>query len=440
MHYAIVDIETSPNRITEIAIIRHDGQAVTERFQTLINPGEFVSPYITRLTGITNDMLEEAPRFEAVAKKIMELTTDAVFVAHSVNFDYGFIREEFRNLGADFRRRKLCTVRLSKKVFPGHRSYSLGNICSALDIPIRNRHRAMGDAEATVQLFEKILQHDKQDTIRFFLKRESKEAVLPPNLPKEVFEKIPESTGVYYFHDDKGKVIYVGKALNIKKRLLQHFQGKGIKTRLFLEKIFDITYELTGTELIALLLESHEIKRLYPVYNRAQKTERGNWVLVDYTDKRGIHRLQVVKKKKGLQPLCTFKSFEAARDFMFGFIEEFGLCAKCCGVQNTPHACFDYQIKKCRGVCAGKEEIDAYNERVREGLEQFEGTQETRIIVDKGRNRDEKSVILIEKGVYLGFGYFDSSMSFSSVEEAREIIKPYQHNADVKRILSAYAG
>jgi DNA polymerase-3 subunit epsilon len=439
--FAIVDIETTGSwsastGITEIAILVHDTMKVIDSFQTLINPGTPVLPFVTKLTGITNEMLIDAPAFEEVAKKIWEMTDDCVFVAHSVNFDYSFIHRAFKNLGADFRRKKLCTVRLSRKIFPGYNSYSLGNICSSLGIEFKDRHRAMGDAEATVKLFEKCLSHDNENIIPSSLKRNSKEAMLPPHLPKEVYDAIPEKTGVYYFHDVNGKIIYVGKAINIKSRIYSHFSGKSNRLS-FINSIANITWKICGSELIALLLESDEIKRIYPLYNQAQKRDRGNYVLMEYLDNKGIRRIMFTKNHRSIQPLKTFQSFEQAREFMFRLIEDFELCPKYCGMQTSIGACFDYQVKKCRGICAEKETVEKYNRRIDRAVKSLENSSENKIIIDMGRTWDEKSVVVIEKGIYKGFGYFNSGENIDSIEEAKKIITPFRHTADVQRILNS---
>ena len=441
--FAIVDIETTgsyagAHGITEIAIIVHDTEKVIDTFSTLINPESNVSPFVTRLTGITNEMLRDAPKFHEVAKQIWNMTENAIFVAHSVNFDYTFIREAFKSLGADFRRKKLCTVRLSRKIFPGHSSYSLGNICSSLGILIEDRHRAMGDANATVKLFELCLQQDKDGIISQSLKKNSKEAMLPPNLPKEVYEALPEKTGVYYFQDEHGKVIYVGKANNIKSRIYSHFTGNGTSRLSFKAAIANITYELCGTELIALLLESDEIKKLYPIYNAAQKRDRGSYILTDYIDNKGVHHLVFARNHRSLSALTTFKSFDEARNFMYSFIEQYELCPKYCGMQSSPGACFDYQVKKCKGVCNGVEDINDYNKRVASALKCFDKSLITKLIVDEGRKWNEKSVVLIEQGIYKGFGYFDAALQIDNPEKAREVIRPYKHNADIQRILNGW--
>lgn len=418
-------------------MFKHDGKKIVDEFHSLINPEQHLPPYITKLTGITDEMLEDAPRFYEVAKEIMLFTRDSIFVAHNVGFDYGFVREEFKSLGADFSRPKLCTVRMSRRIIPGHVSYSLGNLCQSLGIEIIGRHRARGDAEATVKLFELLLQNDREGIIAKAVKRHSREATLPPNLPTEVFDKIPEDTGVYYFHDAKGKVIYVGKAIDIRKRVLSHFTDK--KKRLsFLDQIHDITWTVTGGELIALLLESDEIKKLYPVFNQAQKRSSGSFGLFHYEDKGGIQRLHLGRKQNTLQPVAAFKSFEAGRSYVMEMVRKYELCPKCCGVQKTPGPCFDFQIKKCKGVCAGKEEVEIYNKRVAEALSDLLEELGDRIIIDRGRRPEEKAIVVVEKGVYKGFGYLDRETPIASVAEASEYITPYKDNADVRKILRAW--
>ena len=208
--YAIVDIETtggrpSRDKITEIAVVLHDGMRILERFDTLLDP-EMPIPYgITELTGITNEMVAEAPKFYEVARKIVEMTEGAVFVAHNVRFDYSFVREEFRRLGFTYTRKQLCTVRLARKAFPELSSYSLDNLIHHLKLPIQNRHRALGDALATARLFEMIMERKGQpENTRQFINYGIREALLPPNITLETIHTLPEECGVYYFHDAKG--------------------------------------------------------------------------------------------------------------------------------------------------------------------------------------------------------------------------------------------
>jgi DNA polymerase-3 subunit epsilon len=443
MKYAIVDIETtgysnSCNNITEIAILVHDGEKVIDSFQSLVNPKTSINPYVVNLTGISNDMLRNAPVFSEIAGTVWKMTEDAVFVAHSVNFDYSMIRAEFKSFGADFTRKKLCTVRLSRKLFPGHASYSLGKICDALGITIRDRHRAMGDAKATVQLLEHCLKNDRENTIEKSLKKNSKEAILPPNLDRKDFDSLPEKTGVYYFHNKDGKVIYVGKALNIKKRIYSHFTGNGKSRLSFLDHIHKISFTVTGGELIALLLESDQIKTLYPLYNKAQKKSGGSFCICTYIDKKGIHHLAMSRITKGIEPLIGFDSFVDAQLYMTRLMERFELCPKYCGIQASSNSCFGYQVKKCKGVCAGEEKVEIYNQRVEDAIREIKSDLGDLILSDKGRNPDEKSIVLIEKGVYKGFGYLDSETLMHTIEQAREHITLYKDNYDIRKILKGW--
>ena len=214
MEYAIVDIETTGgnaggSRITEIAIIIHDGTGVTDRFETLVNPEKEIPLPIFALTGINNEMVRDAPVFDGIAEKVQQLLTDRVFVAHNVNFDYSFVRHQLEEAGFKWTARKLCTVRAARKIKPGLHSYSLGNLCRSLDIPLKNKHRAGGDATATALLFSRLLEWDSEGEIAKMIKKTSQDQRLPPNLPPEDFEQLPEKPGVYYFYNQAGKVVYV---------------------------------------------------------------------------------------------------------------------------------------------------------------------------------------------------------------------------------------
>ena len=305
--FAIVDIETtggyaSGNCITEIAIAIHDGEKMVDFFETLINPEIPIPRYIQSLTGITNAMVSQAPVFEEVAPKIYGLLHNKVFVAHNVNFDYSFIKHHLGQWGYNLDCKKLCTVRLGRKVLPGYQSYSLGNICRSLHIEVENRHRAGGDTLATVQLFECILKNDNGGEIKAMLKGKAKEQFLPPHLPVEKVAQLPSCPGVYYFHNQKGKIVYVGKAKDLKKRVNSHFSNNkaGKQKQDFLREIYNVSYQLCGSELMAFILESIEIKRLWPLYNRSLKGFQQTYGLYMFEDGRGYQRLVIEKLKKQL--------------------------------------------------------------------------------------------------------------------------------------------
>ena len=206
--YSVVDIETTGNgpkgqKITEISIFNFDGNQIIDEFTSLVNPEQKIPHFITNLTGITEAMVRTAPKFYEIAKKVEEFTKDTIFVAHNVNFDYNIIRDEFKSLGFNFKRKKLCTVRLTRKIIPGLPSYSLGNICESEGIKIADRHRAKGDAEATVELFRRLIKRDTNFTINSFLNPRSREATLPPLVDKQVVDKLPETHGIYYFKNQQ---------------------------------------------------------------------------------------------------------------------------------------------------------------------------------------------------------------------------------------------
>lgn len=442
MQYAVVDIETTgaSNKITEVAIFVYDDEKreVVEEFSSLVNPECTIPPFITNLTGINNDMVASAPRFFEIAKDVHTITKDRVFVAHSVGFDYNVIRSEFKELGADFRRKKACTVRLSRKIFPGLKSYSLGKLCKSLDIPIYDRHRATGDAKATTILLEMLLNNDSQNHVSSTLNARNKEGSLPPHLPRETYENLPDQTGVYFMHNEDGKVIYVGKAKEIKTRINGHFADNSVRKLNFKNHIYDISYQLTGSEMLALLVEAAEIKNHFPEFNRAQKYSGTGYALCQYEDQKGVKRLEVVKKKKFTNnPIASFSNTTRARIFLQELSKKYELCAKMTGLQSIKGACFDHQIGQCKGVCVGKESPEDYNKRVEKAIESFSLQCGTYMVWLKGRNRDEKAFIYIENGIYQGYGFVDLDSQLSTFEDLRDILTPQKHNVEIQHILNA---
>lgn len=443
MKFAIIDIETTGgtsynSRITEVAIFVHDGEKVIDTFHSLVNPEMEIPRFITGLTGITNEMVASAPLFSEIADQIFLKTIDCIFVAHNVNFDYSFIRQEFKELGIDYKRKKACTVRLSRAILPGCSSYSLGNLCSYLGIDIQGRHRAEGDAEATVKLFEILLAHDQDGIIEKSINIKSKEATIPPNLKKEIYESLPDETGVYYFLNGEGQIIYIGKAIHIKQRIYQHFtSAKGAKLP-FLNEVHDIHYTVTGSELAALLLESHEIKKHFPKYNKTQRISSNFYCLYDYVDQMDIHRLVIGKKASNLRPIMLFNSFDTVRSYLFQLMDQFNLCAKCCGIDTSSGPCYRVAEDKCQGVCCEKEGVEDYNERVEAAIQFIKSETGDKLIIDRGRHREEKCIVVIKEGSYKGFGYIPADAQLMHVDEALDYITQYQDNNDVQRILRGW--
>jgi DNA polymerase III subunit epsilon len=443
MKFAITDIETTGmgiqgNKITEIAIFIHDGKEVVDTYQTLINPECNIPFAITQLTGINNAMVAKAPKFFEIAKKVIEITKDCIFVAHNVNFDYNIIHKEFNELGYPFKRKKLCTIRLSRKLIPGLPSYSLGKLCASQGIKINGRHRAKGDAEATTILFEKLLKLDNNKVFDSFLKTRSRQATLPPLLPKKIFDELPELTGVYYFKNNKGDIIYVGKAINIKKRVLSHFYDKKNKEVALCQQTADITYEITGSELVALLLESAEIKHYFPLYNRAQRRTNESFGIFFYEDRSGVIHLAYNRLKLVPKPLVKCFNITECRLFLEQLCDKYNLCPKYCHLQTNVSSCFHYQIKKCKGICRDQESKEKYNSRVLKAISHFNFDSKNFILTEKGRKPDENAFVLVEKGTYKGFGYAGIDKNFTTLNDYLSVMIEQKDNRDVQRIINSF--
>ena len=443
--YAIVDIETTGgyadnHRVTEIAIYHHNGTQITDKFHTLVNPGREIPGFITGLTGITSQMVSKAPSFDEMASEIQHWLKDRVFVAHNAHFDYSFIKKEFEEMGINWQAKKLCTVRLSRKIIPGLGSYSLGRLAESLGVLISNRHRAGGDAEATAKIFSILLQRDNGGVIAKALKRNSGETMLPPNLSKEEFEKLPAKPGVYYFLDARGQIIYVGKAINIKKRIAGHFTGDAREWNRsnIRNEIHNISYELTGNELIALILESQEIQRLWPKYNLAQKYKVEEWGVYDYEDRNGYLRFCVNVVSRGARPLITFSNKGDAWSFMWTKVKEYNLCPKLSGLQIAKGLCYSYQTGECKGACMGVETVRKYNKKVQSAIDSFFEKGETVAIIGRGRKMDEKSLVVVENGNYLGFGFLDKDQTIMDLESAKHHIKIGKENRVAQNTINSF--
>ncbi len=447
--YAIIDIETtggnpSRDKITEIAIVIHDGEQVIDQFESLINPERYIPAGITELTGITQEMVDQAPKFYEVARQIVELTQGAVFVAHNVRFDYGFIKKEFSRLGYAYTRKQLCTVRMSRKTFPGLRSYSLGNLIHHFNISIDQRHRAMGDAKATVQLFEYILEEERDSSeIKDMINLGIKESLLPPGIDINKIHSLPETCGVYYLHDDLGNVAYVGKSINIKKRVADHFSNLNKKGSKVHKVVRDISYEETGSELIALLLESYEIKRLQPPINRAQRRTTFPYIMFAWKDENGYLRFTTdkvkLKERKNLRIIGEYPSIASARSRLGLVNEEFELCGKLTGKEKGSGACFSFHLKQCQGACIGQESPEEYNQKVEEAIPYLGiAFDEDFILIDEGRHEQERAVVLVENNRFQGFGFISTENGYQDIEELRTAIDPYPHTPENLGIIQRY--
>ncbi len=440
--YSIIDIETTGGKfneegITEIAIYKFDGHEIVDQFISLINPELPIQPFVVKLTGINNAMLQSAPKFFEVAKRIIEITQNTTLIAHNASFDYRVLGMEFNRLGYTFAMPTLCTVELSKKLIPNQDSYSLGKLVRALGIPLSDRHRASGDALATLKLFKLLLSKDiHKEIITSFVKTEISRKIEPKLL--DILAKIPSVCGVYYIHNEKGEIIYIGKSKNIRKRVNQHFTGVNRKSKKIQLEVYDVTYEETGSELIALLKESEEIKVNKPLYNRAQRKNIFNWALYQNLSPEGYIELFVQKTDGRKKEITSYNSVMEAKANLFSITEKYQLCQKINGLYESKKACFQYGLKECYGACVNKEPAETYNKRVEQFIQNHTFENENIIIIDKGRGIDERTAILIENGVYKGYTFFDLNYQITNVEVLKNILIPMQNNKDTRNIIKGY--
>lgn len=440
--YAIVDIETTGGKyneegITEIAIYKFDGHEIVDQFISLINPEREIQPFVVNLTGINSKMLRDAPKFYEIAKRVVEITEDCIIVAHNASFDYRILQLEFDRLGFPYKRKSLCTVELSKKLIPDMESYKLGKLVRSLGIPMSDRHRASGDALATVKLFKMLLDKDSEkNIIQQAVKLEIKKKVATRLL--DIIESLPSATGVYYIHNAKGDIIYIGKSKNIKKRVNQHFTGSNNKSKKLQKQVATVTFERTGSELVALLKESEEIKRKKPIYNRAQRSTIFQYAMTSHTDENGYISLRIEKADGRKKSITTFTNMSQAKHVMFKLTDEFRLCQKINQLHNSKSNCFQYTIKECNGACILDEAPESYNKRVKEAIDKYSYENKNMLIVDKGRTHDERSAILIENGIYKGYGYYNLNYQVTNIEVLKSIITPMQNNRDVQHIIQSH--
>ncbi len=382
-------------------------------------------------------MLRNAPKFYEVAKRIIEITEDCIIVAHNAQFDNRILKTEFKRLGFDFKRETLCTVELAKSLIPDQSSYSLGKLTKSLGIPVSSRHRAAGDAMATVTLFKLLLAKDvTKNIIKESIKLETKPKLEPRLI--DIVEKLPSITGVYYIHKGDSEIIYIGKSKNIKKRVNQHFTKTNIKSKKIQLQVASVTYEETGSELIALLKESEEIKRNKPIFNRSQKNTKYSHGLYSFKDDNDYINLRIEQVNGKEIPITTFSNFQSAKSFINRKTIEHNLCQKLTGIHLTNGSCFNYSVKQCFGACIAEESQTNYNKRVTKIIENNNFKNQNMVIIDRGREVDERSAILIENGVYKGFGFYNLNYQINNMDVLKSIITNMKHNKDTQHIIQSY--
>lgn len=412
--YSIIDVETTGGKfneegITEIAIYKFDGIKVIDQFISLLNPEIPIQPFVQQLTGINNKMLSNAPKFYQVAKRILEITDNTILVAHNSSFDYRMMKVEFDRLGYDFIIPQLCTVNLSKKLIPDMESYKLGKLVKSLGIPISNRHRAAGDAMATVELFKLLLIKDKSKQI--VNKIIKKEDVKIKNKFIKIIQDLKNVTGIYYLYNEIGKIIYIGKSKNIKNRVNQLLTGNTNKSLKIQLEVSSVSFESCGNELVALLKESDEVKIHKPKFNKLLKKEILKFGLELCIDQRNMKFLRIIHFDQNSKYIETFSSLKNANNRLISIYKK-------------------YEIEDQKSLIN--------NIKIENFIKEFSFPYSNMIIIDKGRNIDEKSVILIKKSNYVGYGYFNLNYQITNYNILESLIIESNTSLNSNKLIIAF--
>jgi len=413
---AIVDLETTGahpvhDRVTEIAVVEVDGGELAAEWSTLVNPGTAIPPAIQALTGITNDMVAAAPRFRDLAGELLERLAGRVFVAHNARFDYGFLRSEFERAGLKFQARTLCTVKLSRRLYPGHARHNLDSVIERHGIACNARHRALGDA----QVVWRFLQNAREDlgaaALASAAAQVARQPTLPPHVDRAMIDAVPDAPGVYLLYGETGNPLYVGKSIAMRTRVLQHF-GEDLRSAREMQlarEVRRIEFERSAGELGALLRESELVKSLLPVYNR--QLRRADELCGFFLD--GARLSLAPAGEAGAQAVCglhgVFRSRRAALEALRGLADEHGLCLQTLGfdrARGAKGACFRHQIRRCAGVCAGRESANAHLARTAAALARlktFSWPYRGAIgIVEEDRERDASEMHVVQHWCWLG--------------------------------------
>jgi len=440
--YAILDIETTGGKfneegITEIAIHKFDGQKVVDKFISLVNPEKDIQPFVVKLTGINNKMLQTAPKFYEVAKRIIEITEGTVLVAHNAQFDYRILRTEFRRLGYNFERKTLCTVDLSKLLLPDAESYSLGKLVRSLGIPVSDRHRANGDALATIKLFKLLLAKDSEKIIiKDTIRKESQGELSEKQL--DIVRDLPNKTGVFYMHNKDGEIIYLSKSSDIKKKVNQLFTKSGDKPRKLAKETKKVTFEETGNELVAILKEHEELLKLRPKYNVIPKKRMYSHALCKTENENGYYSLAIKPYNECKEPLGLFNGVFSAKNHLYKITKEFELCEKVNGISEARANCSGYDEDTCKGACVNKEALETYNNRVLAAITKYNLNSKNVILLDKGREIGEQSAILIKNGSLVGLGFYDLNYQINNIHILETLITPMNGTRDANFLIESY--
>ena len=426
--YAVIDIETTGGQfnkegITEIAIYKFDGVEIVDQFISLVNPEIPIQPFVVKLTGINNAMLRQAPKFFEVAKRIIEITEGCIIVAHNAPFDYRILKLEFDRLGYNFQKPTLCTVEMSKVLLPDAQAYSLGKLVRSLGIPIADRHRASGDAMATLKLFKLLLDKDiDKQIVKQQIKNEVHQGISPKLF--DILENIPTTIGIFYIHNDKGNIIFIGKSNNIRKKLNQIFTADTKIAKRIQKEVYTVTFEETGNELIALLKEREELLHNKPVLNPSQRKSPFLWSVYQEKLENGYETLKIHKSDGRKNAVQSFKNQKSALQFINELYKENEIVEE---VQNALSSAENIHYPSV-----------LHNELFVSLINANQLKYNNIIIVLKGRNLNEKSAVVIENGIFKGFCFFDLNYQILNTQVLSKILIPLIYTKDVLNTVKHY--
>lgn len=436
--YAVLDIETTGGQfneegITEIAIYKFDGHQIVDQLISLVNPQKEIQPFVVKLTGINSAMLRLAPKFYELAKRIIEITEDCVLVAHNASFDYRVLRNEFSRLGYDYQKDTLCTVELAQKLLPEMPSYSLGKLVRNLGIPLADRHRAHGDALATLKLFQLLLSKDTEKTILTSMIKSDIKTGLNPKF-FDITESLPTSVGIYYIHNEEGVIIYIGKSRNIKKKIMQHFTNNSVLFKKVQKETYTVTFEKTGTELIAILKEAEEVLLNHPKYNKVTKKSIFPYSLYIKTNLQGYLYFSLEKTDGRKRNHMAFTSLAEGRKFIDKITAEF----------KHPYYLEVLHEKKSKKVteetfCTTFDiEFKDYNAVFLHLLQHYNLDDGNVLIIDKGRTINERSAVVIEGGKLLGYCFYDLNYQINDPARIAANLTPITFHRNNRNIILNY--
>ena len=442
--FAIVTMTTfgykpNPLRIVQLSISKLKGEFYQTIFTTNINPEERIPNYIQERTGLTDSILLKAPTFSDVANTILQELENHILVGHNASFLHYALQSEYKYLGYSFKIPQLCTIRLAKKLMPNMTNYELPYLSSVLNIPYTPSNDLEEYSNAVDILLQRLIQLDDEDVIsKFLAPKVEKEHFDPKNIQYQKLNTLPNVPGVYRFQNQSGETLYVGKAKDIKKRVLSHFYNSSEKEIALCDATFHIDFETTGSELIALLREADLIDKIDPPYNYIQKKNYITYHIIPQKNRKGILQLKIERRPFAHSPTEIFLRKGDAIKRLIQLTEKFKLCPLQTGLKTKLGRCTHGEYNECDGVCTGEEEIGSYNHKVENALDYLNNENDNYVIFEKGRTKEERSFILILHGVYQGYGFIDNSQSFSSIEDFKDMLDSKKHSYHTAKIISSY--